>query len=67
MSHEIDSRVLQEVEHVCQEMLAAHQREVQTQANLIGMLKDKLVMYTDSPIAGVGRNDDPHLLHDIFI
>ena len=54
MSHEIDSRVLQEVEHVHQEMLAVHQREVQTQADLIGMLKDKLVMYADSPIAGVG-------------
>ena len=66
MSREIDSRVLQEVEHVRQEMLAAHQREVQTQADLIGMLKDKLVMYADSPIAGVGRNDDPHSLHDIF-
>ena len=67
MSHEIDTWVLQEVEHVRQEMLAAHQREVQTQADLIDMLKDKLVMYADSPIAGIGRNNDPHSLLDIFI
>ena len=52
--------MLQEVEHV-------HQQEVQTQADLIGMLKDKLMTLTDSPIAGVGRNDDPHSLHDLFI
>ena len=67
MSRVIDRWVLQEVEHVRQEMLAAHQREVQTQADLIGMLKDKLAMHADSPIAGAGRNDDPHSLSNLFI
>ena len=67
MSREIDRWVLQEMEHVRQEMLAVHQREVQTQADLIGMLKDKLAMHADSPIAGAGRNDDPHSPSNLFI
>lgn len=61
MSREIDRRLFQEVETVRQEMLAAHFREIQNQADLIGMLKDKVDVYEEYAKVGVGRNDDPHL------
>jgi len=63
-SRETDRRVFQEVERVRQEMLAAHHREVQTQADPIGMLKDKLNVHDDYIMMGVGRNNDPHLPRD---
>jgi len=60
MSRETDRQVFQEMERVHQEMLAAYHREVQTQADLIGMLKDKLNVHDDYIMTGVGRNNDPH-------
>jgi len=66
MSSEIEYRVQQEVENVRQTMVAAHQREVETQADLIGMLKDKLSMYEGNlSLASVGRNDDPRPSRDL--
>ena len=46
-------------------MSVAHHREVDTQADLISMLKDKLALYEGIPLAGAGRNDDPYPSRDL--
>ena len=65
LSREVDGRVLEGVENVRHAMSVAHQREVDTQADLISMLKDKLALYAGIPLAGAGRNDDPYQSRDL--
>ena len=65
LSREVDGRVLEGVENVRHAMSVAHQREVDTQADLISMLKDKLALYEGIPLAGAGRNDDPYPSRDL--
>ena len=55
MSRAMEKRVHEEIESVRHTLSTAHQREVDTQADLISMLKDKLAWYEGNLLAGPGK------------
>ena len=63
MSRVMEDRVHAEIEIMHHTLSTAHQREVETQADLISMLKDRLAWYEGNLLAGAGLND-PHSSRD---
>jgi len=55
----MENRVHEEIESVRHTLLTAHQREVDTQADLISMLKDKLARHEGNLLEGPGHYYDP--------
>jgi len=59
MLRAMENRVHEEIESVRHTLSTANQREVDTQANLISMLKDKLAWYEGNLLEGPGQYNDP--------